>query len=62
VYSSFTDRQLELLIRHQLKKYPHLLKQKRENKLNPNFKLVHESAPTKKIIKNQNESRLKAEK
>lgn len=49
-YSHFSQRQMELLIRHILRKHPHLLRHRKHLDLNPNFKFIEEKVTGPKIM------------
>ena len=63
--SNWTDRQLELLVRHKLKKYPQLLGPRKylapRDKASAQFELVEKRSTAPKWMSATNESRLKAE-
>ena len=48
-HSEFSDRHLELLIRHMLKKYPQLLKKGQASVLNPKYTVVDKNLRVPKI-------------
>ena len=53
---NFTDRQLELLVRHMLKKYPKLLSHRVEENPDKKYVAVDKSVPGPKFIKEKNMS------
>ena len=63
--SNCTDRQLELLLRHKLRKYPQLLGPRKyianRDKVNANFDLIEKRPTAPKWVSSTNESRLKVE-
>ena len=61
-FSNFTEKQMELLIRHQLKKYPQLLKNRKYLDINPNYKHVEEKVLGPKIVAKKNISKKAVEK
>ena len=60
-YSHFSERQMERLIRHLLRKHPHLLRHGKHLDINPNYKLVEEKVTGPKIVPKQTISRTAAQ-